>query len=94
MKDWWYYISMTIVVAVTVALMRFVIILSIPHKNSNGDRSVYSGSNLYRISDTSLTYDNDTKVIYYWKRNGYMVPYYNEHGQLCRYVDGKIVPIK
>ena len=67
---------------------------SIPHKNNAGDKIVYNGSSLYSISNTKLIYDENTKVIYYWLHNGYMAPYYNENGQLCRYVDGKIIPIK
>ena len=47
---------------------------------------------------TSIVYAKDTKVIYYYISGGagasYMAPYYNEHGQLCRYVDGEITPIE
>lgn len=25
---------------------------------------------------------------------GYMSPYYNEHGQMCYYVDGQVIPIE
>lgn len=25
---------------------------------------------------------------------GYMSPYYNEHGQMCCYVDGQVIPIE
>ena len=67
---------------------------SIPHKNDTGDKSVCSTKTLYRISDTELIYDDNTKVVYYCLYNGFMSPYYNEHGQLCRYVDGKIIPIE
>ena len=67
---------------------------SIPYKNDAGDNAVYNGSSLYSISNTKLIYDENTKVIYYWLYNGYMSPYYNEHGQLCRYIDGEIVPIE
>lgn len=50
----------------------------------------------YYISDT-MAYDENTHVIYYkfvTGTFGYMAPYYNEYGQLCRYVDGQIVPIE
>ena len=67
---------------------------SIPHKNDTGDKSVCSTKTLYRISDTELIYDNNTRVVYYCLYNGYMSPYYNAHGQLCRYIDGEIVPIE
>ena len=59
---------------------------SIPRKNNVGDKSIYNGSSLYSISNT--------RIMYYWLHSGYMSPYYNEHGQLCRYVDGKIIPIE
>lgn len=68
--------------------------ISIPHKNDTGDKSVCSTETLYRISDTELIYDDNTKVVYYCLYNGFMSPYYNEYGQLCRYVDGNIVPIE
>ena len=67
---------------------------SIPHKNNTGDKSVCSTETLYRISDTELIYDDNTKVVYYCLYNGFMSPYYNARGQLCRYVDGKIIPIE
>lgn len=67
---------------------------SIPHKNNTGDKSVCSTEILYRISDTELIYDDNTKVVYYCLYNGFMSPYYNARGQLCRYVDGKIIPIE
>ena len=67
---------------------------SIPHKNNTGDKSVCSTETLYRISNTELIYDDNTKVVYYCLYNGFMSPYYNARGQLCRYVDGKIIPIE
>lgn len=71
-----------------------VIWASIPRKNNAGDKSVDNGSSLYSISNTKLIYDENTGVVYYWLYSGYMAPYYNEHGQLCRYVDGEITPIE
>ena len=67
---------------------------SIRRNNNVGDKSVYNGSSLYSIPNTKLIYDENTRIMYYWLYSGYMSPYYNEHGQLCRYVDGKIIPIK
>lgn len=67
---------------------------SIPRKNNAGDKSVYNGSSLYSISNTKLIYDENTRIMYYWLYGGYMAPYYNEHGQLCRYIDGEIIPIE
>lgn len=52
----------------------------------------------YHILNTSIVYATDTKVIYYYISGGagtsYMAPYYNERGQLCRYVNGEITPIE
>lgn len=55
----------------------------------------------YRIGDTPMVYDKDTYVMYYLfyrgasnQGYGYMSPYYNEHGQMCYYVDGQIIPIE
>lgn len=55
----------------------------------------------YRISDTPMVYDKDTHVMYYLfskyfgnQGYGYMSPYYNEHGQMCYYVDGQIIPVE
>ena len=67
---------------------------SIPRKNNVGDKSVYNGSSLYSISNTKLIYDENTRIVYYWLHSGYMSPYYNAHGQLCRYIDGEIIPIE
>lgn len=54
--------------------------------------------NFYRIEGSAIVYDGSTHVMYYKQNLGggvsYMAPYYNEHGQLCRYVDGQIVPIE
>ena len=67
---------------------------SIPRKNDVGDKTVYNGSSLCSIYNTKLIYDENTRIMYYWLHSGYMSPYYNEHGQLCRYIDGKITPIE
>lgn len=55
----------------------------------------------YRISDTPMVYDKDTHIMYYlfYRSAGhqgycYMSPYYNEHGQMCYYVDGQVIPIE
>lgn len=50
------------------------------------------------ITDSNgLVYDIDTKVVYYNQctSNLYYVriPFYSEHGKLCRYVDDEIVEI-
>lgn len=68
--------------------------ISIPRKNDVGDKAVYNRTSLCSISNTKLVYDENTGVVYYLLYNGYMSPYYNERGQLCRYVDGNIVPIE
>ena len=43
----------------------------------------------YRISDTPMVYDKDTRIMYYLFSKyggdqgfGYMSPYYNEHGKM------------
>lgn len=48
-----------------------------------------------------MVYDKNTHVMYYLfskgvgKRGyGYMSPCYNEHGQMCYYVDGQVIPIE
>ena len=63
--------------------------------------TVDDSSWFYKIEDTPLVYDKDTRIVYYLfssKSNrrgyGYMAPYYNEHGQMCYYVDGQIIPIE
>lgn len=47
----------------------------------------------YHILNISIMYAKDTKVMYYYIGGG-AAPYYNEHGQLCRYVNGEIVPLE
>ena len=86
----------TIIALIAVICLCFGIriLASIPRKNNVGDKAVYNGSSLYSISNTKLIYDENTRVIYYWLHSGYMSPYYNAHGQLCRYIDGEIIPIE
>lgn len=69
-------------------------------EDSVGNVAVENGW-FYRISDTTMVYDKDTHIMYYlfcrrvgYKGYGYMSPYYNEHGQMCYYVDGQIIPIE
>lgn len=69
-------------------------------KNSVGNVTVANGW-FYRIGDTPMVYDKDTHIMYYlFKKgagnqgHGFMSPYYNEHGQMCYYVDGQIIPIE
>lgn len=48
---------------------------------------------MYVIPDKQyLSYDENTKVVYYVS-NKLMSPYYDESGHLCRYINGKIIPI-
>lgn len=69
-------------------------------KDSVGNAAVENGW-FYRISDTPMVYDKDTRIVYYlfyrstsYQGYGYMSPYYNEHGQMCYYVDGQVIPIE
>ena len=69
-------------------------------KDSVGNVTVANGW-FYRIGDTPMVYDKDTHIMYYlfgkgagYTGYGYMSPYYNEHGQMCHYVDGQIIPIE
>lgn len=68
-------------------------------KDSVGNVAVENGW-FYRISDTPMVYDKDTHIMYYlFSKIGnqgcsYMSPYYNEHGQMCYYVDGQIIPVE
>ena len=69
-------------------------------KDSVGNVAVENGW-FYRISDTPMVYDKDTRIMYYLfskcttnRGYGYMSPYYNEHGQMCYYVDGQIIPVE
>lgn len=69
-------------------------------KDSVGNVAVENGW-FYRISDTPMVYDKDTRIMYYLfskctgnQGYGYMSPYYNEYGQMCYYVDGQVIPIE
>lgn len=48
----------------------------------------------YRIGNSPIVYEKDTKIMYYHEYGGYANPYYDENGRLCRYIDGEIVPIE
>ena len=70
-------------------------------EGSVGNSAVVEDDWFYRISDTPMIYDKDTHIMYYLfyegavnRGYGYMSPYYNEHGQMCYYVDGQIIPIE
>lgn len=89
-----YRLTIAALIAVICLCLGIGIWTSIPRKNNAGDKSVYNGSSLYSISNTKLIYDENTRIVYYWLHCGYMSPYYNEHGQLCRHVDGEITPIE
>jgi len=44
---------------------------------------------------TNLVCDTETKIVYYLLNNGYMSPYFGEHGRLCRLLDNhQIVEFK
>lgn len=69
-------------------------------EDSVGNVAVENGW-FYRINDTPMVYDKDTRIMYYLfskcttnRGYGYMSPYYNEYGQMCYYVDGQIIPVK
>lgn len=69
-------------------------------KDSVGNVAVENGW-FYRINDTPMVYDKDTHIMYYLfcrstgnQGYGYMSPYYNEHGHMCYYVDGQIIPVE
>ena len=62
--------------------------------DANGNETVDDFKYFYRLGNSPIVYERDTKIMYYMIYNGYMSPYYNENGQMCYYVDGQIVPIE
>lgn len=80
-----------------IALVGCFALVGCAKSDSYGNTSVDKYNWFYRIEGTPMVYDKDNQVVYYKDRaghQGYMAPYYNEHGRLCRYVDGQIVPIE
>ena len=74
-----------------------IILTGCSQTDANGNKSVDDRAWFYRIGDTPLVYEKNTKIMYYrdsYGHQGYMSPYYNEHGQMCYYVDGQIIPIE
>ena len=59
-----------------------------------GNETVDEYKYFYRLGNSPIVYERDTKIMYYMIYNGYMSPYYNEHGQMCYYIDGQIIPIE
>lgn len=58
------------------------------------------GTDLYRIEDSNLYYDQNTRVVYYVifaqdsvysKSFGLMSEYYSENLKKCKYIDGQII---
>lgn len=90
----------TIVVALISIILTAILILIFTYsykENEYGDRPTDGYGWFYEIKNTPMVYDENTHVIYYYisdAHRGYMSPYYNENGQLCRYIDGEIVPIE
>lgn len=62
--------------------------------DANGNVETGDFNWYYQIRNTPLVYDKDTKIMYYREYRFGMCPYYNEHGQMCYYVDGQIIPIE
>lgn len=70
-------------------------------KDTSGSTAIDSDGWFFRINDTPMVYNRETRIMYYlfnraagYNGYGYMSPYYNEHGQMCYYVDGQIIPIE
>lgn len=94
MKNFLNNMVLTVVLVVTVALTLTGCEVPV---DSMGNEPVGTYDWFYRIGESPMVYAKDTHVVYYREKagySGYMAPYYNEHGQLCRYVDGQIVPIE
>lgn len=90
--------AVIITVITAIVIIAGVSVLSYSSKNTEGDKSADVYDWFYRISDTPMVYEKNTRVMYYCTGNGnysgYMSPYYNEEGKFCRYIDGKIIPIE
>ena len=85
-------------VVIITAIIIGTMMISYRPKNIAGDSSADVYNWFYQIGDTPIVYEKNTRVMYYCTGTapyrGYMAPYYNEHGQICRYIDGEIVPIE
>lgn len=73
---------------------------------TEGQKDYEKHSRLRPIENqTDLYYCNDSKIIYIifneeggvgnvFYGYGYMAPYYSDNGNLCKYIDGKIIEVK
>lgn len=59
--------------------------------------SIENQSDLYYCNDTKIIYiifNEESGIGYNSHGYGYMAPYYSDNGNLCKYIDGKIIEVK
>lgn len=75
-------------------LLAAIMLTGCSDTDTYGNKTVDEYKYFYRLGNSPIVYERDTKIMYYMIYNGYMSPYYNEHGQMCYYVDGQIIPVE
>lgn len=81
-------------IVICMFLAVFMLVGCSPQTDTNGNMETGDFNWCYQIRNTPLVYDKDTKIMYYREYRFGMCPYYNEHGQMCYYIDGQIIPIE
>ena len=67
-----------------------ILLLALCLTGCKADMSVVTPMN--RLDPFAYTYEPNSRIVYI--KCGYgLAPYYNEHGKLCRYDDGKFVEV-
>lgn len=84
-------------IRIVAILICFLIIYHIPYfsEASASTENIEYTSDGIQIKEKffTLVYDHYTKIVYY-KNGGTYLPYISYTGSYCRYIDGKIIPIR
>lgn len=62
------------------------------HKYVNEDGLEVSSD--FEEINSNLSYDKETRIVYYISYSGYMSPYISKDGAYCKYKNGKVVPLE
>lgn len=95
----YYFFHIVITILCIGIIVSFIVsVVTIKNRKSANINDMAEQKQIEYVNYTSyIKADEHTKIMYiqYWVGDhGYMSPYYSENGNLCRYVDGKIIEIE
>lgn len=96
-EDYLLHIVITLLCIALIVLSIVAVVTDKNRKNANINDMAEQKQIEYVNYASYIKADEHTKIMYIQYRvgdMGYMSPYYSENGNLCRYVDGKIIEIE